>query len=113
MTAKVPRSDCPASVPEDRRPTSLMQWAQWSGKATGIVTTTRVTHASPAGAYAHIANRDWESDADMKEFEKQTNITLCEDIAKQLVTRDPGRNLKVRRLYSMSLGVLRVTEPSD
>jgi Alkaline phosphatase len=26
-----------------------MNWAQKAGKATGIVTTTRVTHASPAG----------------------------------------------------------------
>jgi len=31
-----------------------------AAKATGIVTTTRVTHATPAGTYAHVANRDWE-----------------------------------------------------
>lgn len=95
VTSKVPVSDCPASVPEDRRPTSIMQWAQWAGKATGIVTTTRVTHASPAGAFAHTAHRDWESDADLKGAERQTNITQCKDIAKQLVENDPGRNFRV------------------
>ena len=25
------------------------------------VTTARVTHATPAGAYAHVPDRDWES----------------------------------------------------
>ncbi|KAM3182323.1 hypothetical protein ACTXT7_012623 [Hymenolepis weldensis] len=33
-----------------------------AGKATGLVTTSRITHASPAGAFAHIAFRDWECD---------------------------------------------------
>ena len=31
-----------------------------SGKATGLVTTTRLTHATPSAAYAHTANRWWE-----------------------------------------------------
>ncbi|GBP04315.1 Membrane-bound alkaline phosphatase [Eumeta japonica] len=35
-------------------------WAQAQGMATGLITTTSVTHASPAGIYAHAANRDWE-----------------------------------------------------
>lgn len=96
VSSKVSLSDCPASVPEDARPTSIMQWAQWAGKATGIVTTTRVTHASPAGSYAHVAHRDWESDGDMKRLAQgKTNITQCEDIARQLITRDPGQNFKV------------------
>ena len=36
---------------------SILQWAHKAGKSVGIVTTTRITHATPAGAYAHIANR--------------------------------------------------------
>ncbi|VVC29116.1 Alkaline-phosphatase-like, core domain,Alkaline phosphatase-like, alpha/beta/alpha,Alkaline [Cinara cedri] len=95
VTANVQLFDCPASVPQDRRSTSIMQWAQWAGKATGIVTTTRVTHASPAGAFAHTAHRDWESDADLKSDSDKTNVTQCEDIAKQLIDNDPGRNFKV------------------
>lgn len=99
VTSKVLLSDCPASVSDDNRMTSIMQWAQWAGKATGIVTTTRVTHASPAGAYAHTAHRDWESDEDMKKAmaKNKTNVTQCEDIARQLITRDPGRNFKVSK----------------
>jgi len=96
VTSKVSFGDCPASVPEERRVTSIMQWAQWAGKATGIVTTTRVTDASPAGTYAQTAHRDWESDLDMlTKSNGTTNITLCTDIAKQLITNDPGRNFKV------------------
>lgn len=95
VTANVRLSDCPASVADEHRVTSIMQWAQWAGKATGIVTTARVTDASPAGAYAHTAHRLWESDADLKRSEGETNVTLCQDIAKQLITRDPGRNFKV------------------
>ena len=33
------------------------------GKATGLVTTTRLTHATPAAAYAHSVSRWWESPA--------------------------------------------------
>ncbi|XP_026808453.1 membrane-bound alkaline phosphatase-like [Rhopalosiphum maidis] len=96
VTSKVLLGDCPASVPEEHRVTSIMQWAQWAGKATGIVTTTRVTHASPAGGYAQTAHRDWESDEDMiKESSGKTNLTQCEDIALQLITKEPGRNFKV------------------
>ncbi|XP_050431793.1 membrane-bound alkaline phosphatase-like [Adelges cooleyi] len=94
VTSKVLRKDCPAAA-ADNRPESIMQWAQWAGKATGIVTTTRVTHASPAGAYAHSAERDWESDSDMLKHANITSIKECEDIALQLITRDPGRNFKV------------------
>lgn len=96
VTANVPLGDCPSSVPDEHRVTSIMQWAQWAGKATGIVTTTRVTHASPAGGYSQTAHRDWESDEDMiVKSNGKTNITQCVDIAKQLVTREPGKNFKV------------------
>nr|UXP86336.1 membrane-bound alkaline phosphatase isoform X3 [Megoura viciae] len=96
VTSKVPLGDCPSSVPEEHRVTSIMQWAQWAGKATGFVTNTRVTDASPAGCYAQTAHREWESDADMMKVSNgTTDITQCEDIAKQLITKEPGRNFKV------------------
>jgi alkaline phosphatase len=46
----------------------------------------RVTHASPAGGYAHSADRSWESSAPGD----------CLDIAQQLVTRSPGIELDVQ-----------------
>lgn len=101
VTSKVNLWDCSVSGLEENRPTSIMQWAQLAGKATGIVTTTRVTHASPAGAYAHTPHRDWESDAEVPEEVKvKANITQCYDIAQQLVSSDPGRNFKVCTLHS-------------
>ena len=54
-----------------------------SGKAVGIVTTTRVQHASPAAAYAHSVSRSWYSDADLPASARRHG---CVDIATQLVT---------------------------
>ena len=54
-----------------------------SGKSVGIVTTTRVQHASPAAAYAHSVSRSWYSDADLPASARRHG---CVDIATQLVT---------------------------
>lgn len=45
---------------------TLLEYAEESGRSTGVVTTTRLTHATPGACYAHVADRDWESDYDMK-----------------------------------------------
>ena len=66
---------------------------QAAGKGTGIVTTTRITHATPAGAYAHVANRDWEDDASM--ISNSADPNACDDIAEQLVQDQTGSNFKV------------------
>jgi hypothetical protein len=58
------------------------------------VTTTRVTHATPAGTYAHVANRDWEDDY-AQSFDGVDSAT-CDDIAEQLVLSNPGKNFKVK-----------------
>ncbi len=41
---------------------TLLELAKAKGWGTGIVTTTRVTHATPASTYAHICHRDAEND---------------------------------------------------
>lgn len=48
----------------------------------GIVTTTRVQHATPAASYAHSASRKWYSDADVPESAKKEG---CTDISSQLL----------------------------
>jgi len=58
----------------------------------GIVTTTRITHATPASAYAHSAHRDWECDSKIPDLEK---INGCKDIGRQLVEEEPGKNINV------------------
>ncbi|XP_058045145.1 intestinal-type alkaline phosphatase 1-like [Ahaetulla prasina] len=61
---------------------SVLKRAQLAGKSVGIVTTTRVQHASPAGTYAHVVNRDWYSDASLPQSALRGG---CKDIALQLI----------------------------
>jgi alkaline phosphatase len=65
-----------------------------TGKWTRVVTTTRVTHATPASAYAHVANRYWESDADIPSDVYEEEET-CTDIAKQLIYGPQNSNINV------------------
>ncbi|XP_005082331.1 intestinal-type alkaline phosphatase [Mesocricetus auratus] len=62
---------------------SVMYRAKQAGKSVGVVTTTRVQHASPAGTYAHTVNRNWYSDAEMPAQALQEG---CKDIATQLIS---------------------------
>jgi alkaline phosphatase len=62
---------------------TLMDLAEQAGKATGVVTTTRITHATPAATYAHSVERDWEDDHQMPAAARDAG---CEDIASQLVS---------------------------
>ncbi|XP_059170470.1 alkaline phosphatase-like [Physella acuta] len=62
---------------------SILRWSLQEGKSAGIVTTARVTHASPGASYAHSADRDWESDRHIPADQKN-----CEDIALQLISRN-------------------------
>ncbi|KAK1805851.1 hypothetical protein P4O66_012901, partial [Electrophorus voltai] len=62
---------------------SVLHRAKAQGKSVGIVTTTRVQHASPAAAYAHSVSRSWYSDSDLPPTARREG---CADIATQLVT---------------------------
>ncbi|XP_031975354.1 intestinal-type alkaline phosphatase-like isoform X1 [Corvus moneduloides] len=61
---------------------SILHRARLAGKSVGIVTTTRVQHASPGAAYAHSASRGWYADANMP---REALRDGCKDIAYQLV----------------------------
>ncbi|XP_071959486.1 alkaline phosphatase, tissue-nonspecific isozyme-like [Antedon mediterranea] len=74
------RSDCASSNGTDVD--SILNLAKDAGKSVGIVTTTRLTHATPAGVYAHVPERNWECDADIPEEEAKLG---CRDIARQFV----------------------------
>ncbi|KAJ8686614.1 hypothetical protein QAD02_022408 [Eretmocerus hayati] len=84
-------NDCEASLDADNRVDSIISWAHSAGKSTGFVTTTRVTHATPAPLYAHGANRKWESDGTMP----KNATSKCKDIARQLIENEPGKSIKV------------------
>lgn len=53
-------STCPTSNNGTAVPT-LLEKAKAAGMATGLVTTTRITHATPATTFAHICHRDGEN----------------------------------------------------
>ncbi|KAI8439710.1 hypothetical protein MSG28_013404 [Choristoneura fumiferana] len=95
VSARVRRGDCGAA-PAEHHVHSIAAWALADGRDVGIVTTTRVTHASPAGAYAHTAARDWESDADLlADCGHADPAARQADIAMQLMNSYPGNNFKV------------------
>lgn len=71
---------------------SITKWAQDAGKGTGIVTTTRITHATPAGFYSHVPRRSYETNEDIAERCNETNFG---DIAHQLVHGEEGKGFKV------------------
>ncbi|ESO83615.1 hypothetical protein LOTGIDRAFT_236474 [Lottia gigantea] len=75
VNSNVPRFNC--SLEEGNTVQSIIDWSEAEGKSTGIVTTARVTHATPAAAYAHSADRDWENDVNAN--------GSCKDIARQLI----------------------------
>ncbi|KAL9969148.1 hypothetical protein ACROYT_G021324 [Oculina patagonica] len=80
----------------DRKAISILSLAEMAGMSTGIVTTTRVTHATPATAYANSASRRWESDADKlnPEYTKD-DASTCKDIALQLAEYPYGDGIEV------------------
>ncbi|XP_053685594.1 membrane-bound alkaline phosphatase-like [Sabethes cyaneus] len=93
VNAQVPNMDCVAELDKSTHTHSIAEWAMDAGKDAGLVTTTRVTHASPAGIYAHTANRDWEDDAWIED--DGCDPTVLDDIAEQLVHGEVGKRLRV------------------
>jgi len=94
VNGHVQRKSCDQKLVKANSAYSIGKWALDSGKSIGLVTTTRVTHASPAGLYAHTADRDWENDAKVKKACKE-NFGKIEDIALQLIHGDVGANMTV------------------
>ncbi|MYI02081.1 MAG: alkaline phosphatase, partial [Gammaproteobacteria bacterium] len=61
---------------------TFLEIAEMRGLATGVVSTARLTHATPAANYAHIMERNFESDADAAGLSDPGD---CADIARQLI----------------------------
>lgn len=84
------RADCSSQAGNEL--TTLLEELEDSGYATGIVTTTRVTHATPAATYAHTTERNWESDGYMTADAIRGG---CKDIARQLVEFAHGNGIEL------------------
>jgi hypothetical protein len=100
------RGECDASVIESKKVKSILELAAENGKATGIVTTARLTHATPAALYAHTAVRDWEADSNLSVNDINTGAPCrgapgaVKDIARQLIELSPT----VRGSLKVALG---------
>lgn len=77
VTQNATRGDSDSAVGETLF--TLLEKAELAGKSTGIVTTARLTHATPACTYAHVPERGWENDTMLPEG------SMHKDIAAQLV----------------------------
>ena len=74
---------------------TLLEYAEESGRSTGVVSTARITHATPGACYAHTASRDWESDTDIFTRRKDAHEAKFPDIARQLIEFPYGDGLEV------------------
>ncbi|WP_411820398.1 alkaline phosphatase [Hyphococcus formosus] len=79
------RSDCASSL--DAHAPTIVELAERAGMATGVVSTARLTHATPAATYAHAADRDWENDTRLPDGAYEMG---CRDIASQLIDFEYG-----------------------
>ncbi len=71
---------------------TLLELAEDAGLSTGIVSTARLTHATPAATYAHTVNRDWEDDASTPEAARKAGYP---DIARQFAEFHHGNGIEV------------------
>jgi alkaline phosphatase len=100
------RGECNASVIDANSVKTVLEYAAAMGKSTGIVSTARITHATPAALYAHTAVRDWEADANLPLTDVNTGApcrgssTAVKDIARQLIELSPT----VRSSLKVALG---------
>ncbi|XP_053405179.1 alkaline phosphatase-like [Mercenaria mercenaria] len=88
MDGQAVYKNCIQSERKSEKLDSVLKWAQASGKRTGIVTTARITHATPAAAYANTPSRDWEGDSQMSKSDFP-----CKDIARQLIEDNKDINV--------------------
>lgn len=101
-----PRGECNASVIEAKKIKTVLEYAADLGKSTGIVTTARLTHATPAALYAHTAMRDWEADSNLPVTDINTGAPCrgadiaVKDIARQLIEVSPD----VRKSLKVAMG---------
>jgi len=89
VNQNIVRGDCDSQ--EGNEVITALELAELAGMSTGVVTTARITHATPAATYAHIMDRNFEDNRDASKF---SNPGTCKDIASQLIdlpTRFDGK----------------------
>jgi alkaline phosphatase len=86
-----------AAVTRAKSVRTILERAEQRGMSTGVVSTARITHATPAVNYAHVSNRDWEASVTCTAAQCVLPANPADrvpDIARQLV-EFPGDGLEV------------------
>jgi alkaline phosphatase len=82
LNQNVKRGETNLAVIQANQVQTILEKAEANGLATGIISTARITHATPAATYAHIPDRDWEDDEMLPASAEKTGV---KDIALQLI----------------------------
>jgi len=85
-----PRGVCKDYMKDAPKP--LAFYAEKIGMSTGVISTARLTHATPAAVYAHSPDRGWEADISLTDEAKENG---CPDIAAQILGTMGGNGLEV------------------
>ena len=84
------RGDCASAQGRERA--TVLDLASLAGMGTGVVTNTRITHATPAALFARSPERRWESDSGVPASASEQG---CVDIAVQMIEYDIGGGIDV------------------
>jgi alkaline phosphatase len=84
------RGDCESVAGSEL--VTILDLAAMAGLGTGVVTTTRITHATPAALFARVPDRAWETDTGVPPTAREAG---CTDIARQLVEYQFGGGIDV------------------
>lgn len=63
-------------------PPTLVERARKAGLSTAVISTARITHATPAAMYGHAVDRGWETDEDVRSSAKKIG---CKGLASQML----------------------------
>lgn len=65
-----------STLPDGREVQTILEAAQAIGKSAGLVTTTTITHATPAAFGSHVSSRKGEADIAPQYLEKRIDVLL-------------------------------------
>lgn len=71
-------------------PPTLLKRAKKAGLSVGVISTARITHATPAAVYSHSVSRNWEN---QKDIDPRAAKFGCKSIASQLLKHTPDITL--------------------
>ena len=73
-----------------KTPATLLKRAKKAGRAVGVISTARITHATPAAMYGHSVSRNWET---KDEIDPKAAKFGCKSLSDQLLKNTPDITL--------------------